>query len=353
MSDHHHEHHEHHEHEHHEHHEHHEEPHKEEHHEHHEHHEEPHKEEHHHHTDPKAGGEHHHHSGATSSHQSSSKQVHTGSGGTQYGLWKLFRSLLMTPSFFLFPYGHRDAFKRSVGAARGNEAARQHMLRLLQSWILVGALLVGLFISLLDMGAAAAADSGQTFFDQLFGYFCIFGAVASLGGPIIMNSVMYLCVSSTSSHNYDILAAISRRFMICAELLTWGMIVACMFCFSLLPFVIFADRESLNRFTPALGIFNSQLLGWIVFGTIMALLTLIIYHINTLCVAAMHGGLFLEKRIENAQIWTGHDGSHGKVVDMIVRRALRNPTTEDLMITLSKERGDDPSEAYTAIKKTK
>lgn len=217
------------------------------------------------------------------------------------------------------------------------------MLRVLQSWILVGALLIGLFLGLLDMGASAAADA-ESLFDQILGFLCIFGAATALVGPIIMNSVMYLCASSVSTGNYDVLAAASRSFMQFSEALTWGMCFACMVCFSLLPFVIFADREALVEYAPPVDALNSRVCAWVCFALCGLLLFVMLLYCNTLCAAVMHSGMLCEHRLEDVDVWSGTHDSHEAVVDSIVRMALRHGRTEDLMAFLAEMRGRDAAE---------
>jgi hypothetical protein len=146
-----------------------------------------------------------------------------------------------------------------------------------------------------------------------------------------MDSIMYLCASSVAPANFDIFLSSARAYMALAELLTWLVCVACMGCFALLPFVIFTDRAEFAMQVPAL---NSIECAWACFGLMMLLLLVVLFHVNTLCAAVMHGGLISQVRVLDVNVWSGRH-THREVVDAVVELALYHENKEDLMHYLS------------------
>jgi len=236
--------------------------------------------------------------------------------------------MLANPLFWLLPVCHREQFVRCVGAAKGNVQAKQHVMRVMQTWILVGALIISLFISMLDMDNSVMANKGETLYDQIFGFICIFGASCALMGPIVMNSIMYLCASSVSDENFDHFMAMGRGFIYLSELLTWGMCLACMLCFAFLGLIMFSDHADLPASFPG---FNGMLMAWVSFGLIASLLFVVTYHINVLCAATIHGGLLSSNRDSDVEVWAHENENYGKVVDHIVREAVLYKDVEILM----------------------
>jgi hypothetical protein len=195
------------------------------------------------------------------------------------------------------------------------------------------------------MGNSVMSALGETLYDQLFGFLCMFGAMCSLAGPILMNSIMYLCASSVSVENFDHFLVMSRPFLTVAETLTWSTCVGGMFCLSMLGLVLMTDHAELPE---AWEILNSASVAWICFAAMIALFAFVVGHINILCAAVMHSGLLSSTRDSAVEVWAHEEANRATVVDSVVRRAIAHPEEEELMTYLNSIQGK-PEEAEADV----
>lgn len=62
--------------------------------------------------------------------------------------------LLANPLRCLVPLPHLEDFSTAIAAAKGNAELQQHVLRMRQSWVLIGSLLAAFFAALLTLGTS-------------------------------------------------------------------------------------------------------------------------------------------------------------------------------------------------------
>jgi hypothetical protein len=68
--------------------------------------------------------------------------------GRRLGLSRLL-GIVLHPINIILPIDHQHIFKTAVGAAKGSQLLREHVSRLLESWIVVGTLILGVSVGLL------------------------------------------------------------------------------------------------------------------------------------------------------------------------------------------------------------
>jgi hypothetical protein len=102
----------------------------------------------------------------SASSRASASLPHPRSPAQRKGLWRL-AGIVTHPINLILPIDHQMIFKTSVGAAKGSGPLRDHVSRLLESWIVVGTLILGVGVGLLalptaPLGVYRAGAGGST-----------------------------------------------------------------------------------------------------------------------------------------------------------------------------------------------
>ena len=137
---------------------------------------------------------------------------------------------LLRPINVMLPIDHQMAYKSAVGAAKGSGPLRQHVARLLETWILVGALNIGVTLTMLSFvrtsqwGSSATEEAVQ---EQIFDWVCWAYTVScysacctALSGPIVLNAVLVTNTLACSDENFDLLLEAAKYVFLYADVLT-------------------------------------------------------------------------------------------------------------------------------------
>ena len=242
--------------------------------------------------------------------------------GPPMGLARL-APFLLRPINVMLPIDHQMAYKSAVGAAKGSGPLRQHVARLLETWILVGALNIGVTLTMLSFvrtsqwGSSATEEAVQ---EQIFDWVCwaytvscYSACITALSGPIVLNAVLVTNTLACSDENFDLLLEAAKYVFLYADVLTAMMCYSLASALLLLPFIVL----------------NHLLTASILSGLCVITLMATVYSINLVSTLTVYGGLLSANRPCNARPWnfrSKRDGRemHVKVVDALVRKSLRN-----------------------------
>jgi len=253
--------------------------------------------------------------------------------------------LLLSFKTFIWPVDHREAFRRAIGAANGNAEVQAHVLRILETWMLVGALTAA-FVAALASCSSERGDEQSSLFDQLQMIACICCAAAAFCGPVITGSVLYINASATSVENFDLFLVASQSASQFNEMLIIIMSysVTGSLCLSI-PQLI-AD--------PALMPSKSEVVAgpWFCCSFAALVLLIAIYtivEINTLSTISMHSGIFSRKRACNLTLWTQQGGltCSKLLLDRLVRNCLNHKSEDEIIRELARLRFEHERSSIT------
>lgn len=105
----------------------------------------------------------------------------------------------------------------AVGAARGNAELKQHMTHTLESWILVGSLILATDVGMLgiekqgwqapihfDIVDGASCEKILQWMSWAFALVCCLTGALCVLGPIVLGSVLTVNISACSDLNFDL-----------------------------------------------------------------------------------------------------------------------------------------------------
>ncbi|KAL3894001.1 MAG: hypothetical protein SGPRY_013932, partial [Prymnesium sp.] len=186
-------------------------------------------------------------------------------------------------SNMVMPLDHQSEFYLSVGAAKDNAALKDHVITILGSWTLVGVLIVGVAVSMIDFvqPSSIAITMAHTWRLELF-YFgiCWFTACSALIGPVLLGSVLLTNSRACAEINFDLFMIACRPIFIfneaCLVATCWGLVIL----FALLAWVTQENVYLATVLTVAY----------------LGCTTLMLVFINMSTALNVHGDLLVDKR---------------------------------------------------------
>ena len=258
----------------------------------------------------------------------------------------------------------------AVGAARGNQELKQHITRTLETWVLVGSLILATVFGMLgiekqgwqapihvDIVDDETCMQILAWLAWVYGLSCCVTGALTVLGPIIVGSVLAVNISSCSDLNFDLFLEAGASTFRFNERLVVLMLYSLSLQFLLLPFVVQ----------------QNVLVGLIIDIPLLLLAGCMLYHINLVSAVNLRGGLFSDAEracavrpwqpnAEDKEPTTPSDagrsvgallgryrrtsacrgGAHDQVVDALVRRVLESQAlerrTEDVVRNYHKAR---------------
>ena len=239
----------------------------------------------------------------------------------------------LNPRNLLLPLDHQQQFNLAVGAAKGNEALKVHVITLLNSWSIVSTLIFGAALAMIPM-----PDEAQPVDEALvpvFKFLCMLACLCSLLGPVILGSVLMNNCHACGTANFDVFYRTCSPAFMFNELMVTSMCYSLIFATTMLPWVMQPNLVAASVFT----------------GIALVLLFLILVPlINLVSAVNIYGGLLLERRaIPDKDVFAfssardqslfarvTHDHGRRLLLDAVVKNILSRGTAEHNLQSYSK-----------------